>query len=48
MSEMFGFIKTSMIELFDDRYANLSDVVVAVATMAFSAARILGERVSQY
>ena len=40
--EMFGSIKTTLIETFDKRYAALSDVVVAAATAAVAAARPQG------
>ena len=45
--EMFGSIKTVVIELYDDHYATLSDVVV-VATVVVSTAGIQGERYFQY
>ena len=41
--EMFGSIKTTLIETFDERYAALTDVVVAAATAAVAAARPQGE-----
>ena len=37
--EMFGSIKTTLIETFDERYAALSDAAVAAATAAVAAAR---------
>ena len=37
--EMFGSIKTTLIETFDKRYAALSEAVVAAATVAIAAAR---------
>ena len=40
--EMFGSIKTTLIESFDERYAALTDVVVAVATTSVAAARPQG------
>ena len=40
--EMFGSIKTTLIETFDERYAALSDVVVVAATAAVAAARPQG------
>ena len=46
--ELFGMVKDAMIELFDDRYAALSEVVVAVATMAVATFGARGERYFQY
>ena len=40
--KMFGSIKTTLIETFDKRYATLTDVVVAAATAAVTAARPQG------
>ena len=40
--EMFGSIKTTLIETFNERYAALSDVDVAAATAAVAAARPQG------
>ena len=39
ISEMFGSIKTTLIEKFDDRYAAITEAAVAVATTAVTAAR---------
>lgn len=38
--EMFGSIKTAMMEYFDDRYATLAEAAVAGATMVVAAARV--------
>ena len=40
--EMFGSIKTTLIETFDERYAALSEAAVAAATAAIAAARPQG------
>lgn len=45
---MFELVKTSMIELFDDRYATLSEVVVTAATAIVTAIGDQGERTFQY
>lgn len=37
--EMFGSIKTTLIETFDEKYAALSEAVVAAATAAIAATR---------
>lgn len=42
--ELFGFIKTDMMEFFDDRYTALSEAAAAAAATAIVAAvRIAGE-----
>ena len=46
--EFFGSIKTTMIELFDDRYAAFSEVVVAATTAAVAAMGIYRERSFHY
>ena len=46
--ELFGLVKTAMIELFNDRYAALSEVVVTAATMAVVVVGVRGERAFQY
>ena len=40
--EMFGSIKTMLIETFDERYAALTEVVAAIATTVVVAARPQG------
>ena len=40
--EMFGSIKTTLIETFDEHYAALSEAAVAAATAAIAAARPQG------
>ena len=40
--EMFGSIKTTLIETFDERYAALTDAAVAAATAVVAAARPQG------
>ena len=40
--EMFGSIKTTLIETFDERYAALSEAAVAAATAVVAAARPQG------
>ena len=37
--EMFGSIKTTLIETFDEKYAALSEAAVAAATAAIAATR---------
>ena len=46
--KMFGSIKTTLIETFDERYVALSDVAVAAATAAVAAARPHGGDVLLY
>ena len=40
--EMFGSIKTTLIETFDEKYAALSEAAVAAATAAIAATRPQG------
>ena len=40
--EMFGSIKTTMIEIFDDRYAAVTEAAAAVGTATVAAARPQG------
>ena len=42
IAEMFGSIKTTLIETFDEKYAALSEAAVAAATAAVVAARPQG------
>ena len=47
--ELFRMVKAALIELFDDRYAALSEVVVVVVTIvAIATIRARGERSFQY
>ena len=48
MAEIFGSIKTSTTELFNDQYVALSNNPVVVATEAISAMGIRGERSIYY
>ena len=45
--EMFSSIKTTMIEYFNDRYAALSEAIVAAANTIITADRVHGERTFQ-
>ena len=40
--EMFGFIKTTLIETFNERYATVTEAAVVAATAAVAAARPQG------
>ena len=46
--EMFGSIKTTMIELFNDFYVSLIEAVAAAATVVVTPAVILGDKSFQY
>lgn len=48
ISEMFGSVKTTMIELFDECYVTISKVVAAVATIVITAAGFQGRVMMQY
>ena len=42
LPEMFGSIKTAMVEYFDERYAALAETAAAAATSAVTAAGVGG------
>ena len=45
---MFGYIKTAMVEYFDERHAALSETAVATATATVVATEIGSRRALQY
>ena len=45
---VFRSINTTVIEMFDERYASISDAAVAVATTTIAAARLQGRGSFQY
>ena len=45
---MFGYIKTTMVEYFDERYATLAEAVAVAATAVVSAAWVGASRAFQY
>ena len=48
IQELVGPVTTAMMEYFDDRYATLSEVVVATTTATIATIRARGERDFQY
>lgn len=48
ISQIFGSIKTAMIDIFDERYTSVIEVVVVVSTAAIIAMGLLGRGMVQY
>lgn len=46
--EIFGYVKTTVIELFDELYAFVSELVVVTATVAVVVVGFRGRRMLQY